>query len=149
MELEAAVQRDMNNSMAWYHLGIKQQENEREHRALEALKQAVELDPSHLPSWLALAVSHTNDSNRTGAYDSILEWMNRNEKYKGALPLHSQISKDSGASLATRYEGLINSLIALARSNKDDHIDADIQIALAVLLNSNEVWDSCAFVSKR
>ena len=138
----------MNNNMAWYHLGIKQQENEREHKALQALKHAVELDPSHLPSWLALAVSYTNDSNRTGAYDSILAWMNRNEKYKDALPLRSQISNDSGASLATRYEGLINSLIALARSNRHDQIDADIQIALGVLLNSNEVRDNCAIVLK-
>ncbi len=119
MELEAAVQRDM---------------------ALQALQRAVELNPSHLPSWLALAVSHTNDNNRTGTYDSILEWITRNEKYKDALlPLRAQILNDSGASLAKRYEGLINGLIAMARSNNGDQIDADIQIALAVLLNSNEV----------
>ncbi|KAF8348320.1 hypothetical protein F5887DRAFT_953120 [Amanita rubescens] len=142
LELEAAVQRDMNNTMAWYHLGIKQQENEREHKALQALKRAVELNPSHLPSWLALAVSYTNDNNRTGTYDSILEWITRNEKYKDALlPLRAQILNDSGASLAKRYEGLINGLIAMARSNNDDQIDADIQIALAVLLNSNEEYD--------
>ena len=134
------MQRDMNNSAAWYRLGIKQQENEREHRALQALKRAVELNPSHLPSWLALAVSYTNDNNRSGTYDSILEWITRNEKYKDALlPLRAQILNDSGASPTKRYGGLINSLIAMARSNNDDHIDADIQIALAVLLNSNEV----------
>lgn len=134
------MQRDMNNSMAWYHLGIKQQENEREQKALQALKRAVELNPAHLPSWLALAVSYTNDGNRNGTYDSILEWMNRNERYKDALlPLRSQISNNSDASLAKRYEGLINTLIALARGNSGDQIDADIQIALAVLLNSNEV----------
>ncbi|KAL9711601.1 hypothetical protein Ac2012v2_004672 [Leucoagaricus gongylophorus] len=53
LELEAAVQRDMTKARAWYELGVRQQENEREHQALQALKRAVELDPTHLPSWLA------------------------------------------------------------------------------------------------
>ncbi len=39
------MQRDMNNARAWYELGVKQQENEREDRALQALERAVELDP--------------------------------------------------------------------------------------------------------
>ncbi|KAK2464245.1 hypothetical protein APHAL10511_003702 [Amanita phalloides] len=133
LELEATVQRDINNAMAWYHLGVKQQENEREQKALTALQRAVELDPSHLPSWLALAVSYTNDGNRTGTYDSISEWISRNEKYKGAtMPIRGQSTQ--------RYDDLINCLIAVARSNNESQIDADIQIALAILLNSNEEY---------
>ncbi|KIL65954.1 hypothetical protein M378DRAFT_76152 [Amanita muscaria Koide BX008] len=139
MELEAVVQRDAKNAMAWYQLGVKQQENEREHRALEALQQAVELDPNHLPSWLALAISYSNDGNRTGAYDAISEWVHHNKKYKE--PLAPPTNEDADASLGKRYEGLINCLISIARSNANGEIDADIQIALAVLLNSNEEYD--------
>ncbi|KAF8628859.1 hypothetical protein AX15_003652 [Amanita polypyramis BW_CC] len=142
LELEAAVQQDVTNAMAWYHLGIKQQENEREHEALQALKRAVELDPNHLPSWLALAISYTNDSNRAGTHDSVLEWIDRNGRYKTAVfPTRSQMSNDPDAPLAQRYQGLINCLIAMARSNIGNEIDADIQIVLAVLLNSNEEYD--------
>ena len=79
LELEAAVQRNAADATAWYELGVKQQENEREQQALLALQRAVELDPSHLPSWLAMAISYTNDSNRLGTYASIFEWVSRND----------------------------------------------------------------------
>ncbi|KAF8639560.1 hypothetical protein AX17_001462 [Amanita inopinata Kibby_2008] len=139
LELEAAVQRDMNNATAWYQLGVRQQENEREHKALQALQRSVELDPTNLPTWLALAISYTNDNNRQGAYDSILEWVDRNERYKTAVySARAQITDDLNVSLGQRYDSLIDCLIAMARSSSDGEIDADIQIALAVLLNANE-----------
>ena len=37
LELEAAVQRNAADATAWYELGVKQQENEREQQALLAL----------------------------------------------------------------------------------------------------------------
>ncbi|PFH53822.1 hypothetical protein AMATHDRAFT_73234 [Amanita thiersii Skay4041] len=141
LELEAAVQNNMNNARTWYQLGVKQQENEREQKALQALERSVELEPGHLPSWLALAISYTNDNNRAGAYDSIFEWVNRNEKYKLAVqPMFPKLVAEPNLSLAQRYDHLINCLITMARSNNSGEIDADIQIALAVLLNSNEEY---------
>ncbi|GAW04268.1 peroxisomal targeting signal 1 receptor [Lentinula edodes] len=71
LALEAAVQQDMSNASAWFELGVKQQEHERETQALQALKRATELDPSYLPGWLALAVSYTNDGRRLEAYEAI------------------------------------------------------------------------------
>lgn len=130
----------------WYELGVKQQENEREHKALQALQRAVELDPSHLPAWLALAISYTNDNNRKGTYDAIYEWVSRNEKYQEAVKqFRSQISANNPMSLAERYGQLIQCLITMARSDLTGDIDADIQIALAVLLNTNEVCPSLSF----
>ena len=55
--MEADVQRDPANASVWFNLGVKQQENEREGKAIQALRRALELEPGHLPSWLALAIS--------------------------------------------------------------------------------------------
>jgi len=130
----------MNDATVWYELGVKQQENERESKALQALQRAVELDPSHLPAWLALAISYTNDNNRQGTYDAIYEWVSRNEKYQEAVKqFRSQHSANNHLSLAERYGQLIQCLITMAQSNLTQDIDADIQIALAILLNTNEV----------
>ena len=131
----------MNNASAWLALGVKQQENEREHKALQALRRAIDLDPSHLPAWLALAVSCTNDNNRLGTYDAIQEWVNRNDRYKVfLLQFRNQNPDKPTASIPERYAYLTQCLIAMARSDGGREIDADIQIALAVLLNANEVY---------
>ena len=127
----------MQNATAWFELGVKQQENEREYKALQALQRAVELDPSHLPAWLALAISYTNDSNRQGTYDAIYEWVNHNTNYRDVVLPQKAINMTS--SLTGQYSQLIQYLITMARSNTTGEIDADIQIALAVLLNTNEV----------
>ena len=44
LELEAAVQRDPTDALRWYELGVKQQENEREQKAVQALRRALELE---------------------------------------------------------------------------------------------------------
>ena len=138
--MEAAVQRNIENAAAWFELGVKQQENEREYKALQALQRAVELDPSHLPAWLALAISYTNNNNRQGTYDAIYEWVNRNTKYQDPVQqFFSQNPRSMSSSLAERYSQLIQCLITMVRSNTTGEIDADIQVALAVLLNTNEV----------
>ncbi|KAF9469921.1 hypothetical protein BDZ94DRAFT_1317018 [Collybia nuda] len=142
LELEAAVQHDMNNASAWFQLGVKQQENERENKAIQALQRARELDPTHLATWLALAVSHTNENNRLGTYDAIKEWVSRNSNYEAAVTnFNSQTPDHPDASITERYTRLIQCLITMARSNVSGEIDADIQIALAVLLNSNEEYE--------
>ena len=130
----------MENATAWFELGVKQQENECEYKALQALTHAVELDPSHLPAWLALAISHANDSNRQGTYDAIYNWVSRNMKYHDAVQHYfAQNATSTSSPLAERNSQLIQCLITMVRSNISGEIDADIQVALAVLLNTNEV----------
>jgi peroxin-5 len=139
LELEAAVQRDPGKASAWYELGVKQQENEREHKAIQALRRAVDLDASHLPTWVALAVSYTNDSNRTETYNAISQWVERNTKYQDAVQRYrAEFPDDPTAALTERFSKLIQCLITMARNDTSEEIDADIQIALAVLLNTNE-----------
>ncbi|KAH9912276.1 hypothetical protein B0H21DRAFT_773928 [Amylocystis lapponica] len=143
LELEAAVQRDPTNALRWFELGVKQQENEREHKAIQALQRALELDPTHLPSWLALAVSYTNDSNRAGAYGAIREWVERNEPYRGVVDRFRAENPDvdsAGTSQRQRFETLVKCLIEMAREAGSE-VDADTQIALAVLLNTSEEYE--------
>ncbi|KAJ8469165.1 hypothetical protein ONZ45_g16981 [Pleurotus djamor] len=129
----------MNNATAWYELGVKQQENEREQKALEALKRAVELDPTHLPTWLALGVSYTNDGDREGAYTAIKGWVERNQTYEAVVQQWKANNPESPeATLVERFNRLIPCLIAMATSSANGQVDADVQIALAVLLNTNE-----------
>ncbi|EGN99677.1 hypothetical protein SERLA73DRAFT_167583 [Serpula lacrymans var. lacrymans S7.3] len=139
LELEAAVQRDPTNANAWFELGVKQQENEREAMAIQALQRSLELEPTHLPSWLALAVSYTNDSNRMGTHNAIKEWALRNDKYRDIVQQYmAQSPKDGIISPTELFSHLIQCLIAMARSADQNGVDADVQIALAVLLNTTE-----------
>ncbi|KAH9831276.1 TPR-like protein [Rhodofomes roseus] len=141
LELEAAVQRDPTNASRWYELGVKQQENEREQKAVQALRRALELDPSHLPSWIAVAVSHTNESNRQGTYASIYEWVERNERYRSTVEQFRALNPINDEMTQTeKFATLIQCLIEMARGDQSGEIDADIQIALAVLLNTNEEY---------
>jgi peroxin-5 len=139
LELEAAVQRNPVDASVWFELGVKQQENERESKAIQALRRSADIDPQHLPTWLALAVSYTNDGNRQGTYDAIKEWVDRNVEYESAVKVfRASVSEEPGTSV-DQFSRLIECLMSMARSNAGGEIDADIQIALAVLLNTNEV----------
>ncbi|KAI0268778.1 hypothetical protein BC834DRAFT_867179 [Gloeopeniophorella convolvens] len=138
LQMEAVVQRDPNNARAWFELGVKQQENEREQQAIQALQRALELDPTHLPSWLALAISYTNEGDRQGTYQAVQSWVEHNTKYRGVV---EAFEEEEGAPIvgSDEFQRLIGCLIAMARGvARPDEVDADVQIALAVLLNTNE-----------
>jgi peroxin-5 len=129
------VQRDPTNAAAWFELGVKQQENEREAKAIQALQRSIGLDPSHLPAWLALSVSYTNDNNRMGTYNAVKEWVLQNPKYQDIVSQTSLRSDSPGD-----FAGLVDVLINIARSaDQKGGVDADVQVALAVLLNTTEV----------
>ena len=135
--MEAAVQRDPDNTQAWFELGVKQQENERERQAILALQRALQLDPTHRPSWLALAISYTNEGDRHGTYQAIQTWVKQNERYRDVVSAFETRGMESDE--GDEFQRLISCLIAMARGNQDAEVDADVQIALATLLNTNEV----------
>ncbi|KAF9075428.1 hypothetical protein BDP27DRAFT_1315002 [Rhodocollybia butyracea] len=143
LELEANVQRNMADASAWFELGVKQQEHERETQALQALTRATELDPSYLPGWLALAVSYTNDGRRLEAHDAIREWVIRNKDHHDIVQQHLArfpVLPDN-ATMHEKFSNLVQCLITMAQQSAVGQIDADIQIALAVLFNSNEDYE--------
>ena len=145
LELEAEVQRDPTNATAWFNLGVKQQENERESKAVLALSQAIALDSTHLPAWLALAISHTNEAERDLAEEAINQWIRNNTKYEHIVTEHfarfeSLNGVESGAvTKQMKRDGMVQCLMTMARSlAASGEMDADVQIALAVLLNTGE-----------
>ncbi|KAF8520423.1 hypothetical protein BU17DRAFT_89018 [Hysterangium stoloniferum] len=135
LEMEAAVQQEMRNPTLWYQLGVKQQENERELHAIQALQRAVELDPSYLEAWLALAISYTNEGDRNGAYKAIEHWVRSNTRYESRMPMMDQGIQ---AADSEKREALVRCLMGLARVAPNGEVDADIQTALGVLLNTDE-----------
>lgn len=152
LQTEAAVQRDPTSASAWFLLGVKQQENEREDKAVQALNRALELDPQHGAALLALAVSHTNENDRGGALGAIERWIDieSNGRYADAVRTHRALNGDSTEAnaaimgrLNARQKDLVECLMTMARMSPDGQIDADIQIALGVLLNTSEVSIVC------
>lgn len=85
---------------------------------------------------MELAVSYTNDGNKTEAYSAMSEWIERNPRYTEAVARWRQ---SQGRSFPLTVEGLIDCLVTMARSVPDDELDADVQIAIGVLLNTTEV----------
>jgi peroxin-5 len=139
LELEAAVQADPTDHSAWYALGLKQQENERESAAILALAKVVQLDPDYRPAYLALAVSYTNEGELQMANTMIGKWID-------LAPMASQLS--AGVNKSDMGEGdwregqkvLVERLIGLARMSPEE-LDPDVQVALGVLFNSGEQYD--------
>lgn len=137
------MQQNITSAELWYELGVKQQENEREQKAILALKNALNLDENHLASWLALAISYTNDNDRTGTYDAIREWVLRNESYGGVVNpfrerLGGGVKEGDSRNMSERFQELVQCLIEMARAAEGE-VDADVQIALAVVLNTIDV----------
>jgi peroxin-5 len=134
--MEAAVQRDPTNADLWCALGVRQQENEREQKAIHALQRALDLAPDHQSSRLAIAISLTNEGNRSGAVDALHEWVVRHPRFAAAT---TRPVADSTMQRSERATSLVACLIEMARSDTSGDIDADMQIAMAVLLNTDEV----------
>lgn len=153
LEKEAAVQSDPTNAGAWYDLGVKQQENEREVQAIAALRKALDLDPGLKDAWLALAVSYTNENDRLAAYEAIEKWIESNSRYSDVLSASaltsatrersdSVSSHSTSASVAEKHSRLTNLLISMVRAGGErGEIDADVQVALGVIFNSSEDYD--------
>ncbi len=135
LELEAEVQHDPTNYEAWYSLGLKQQENEREDQALLALSKVVQLEPKHRPAYLALAVSYTNEGELEAVNAMIERWIELSDGGVG--------EKVIGIGWVEGRRRLVERLIDMARRNPDE-VDAEVQVALGVLFNTSEVRQSLA-----
>ncbi|WFD32118.1 hypothetical protein MSPP1_003161 [Malassezia sp. CBS 17886] len=136
LEHEAQVQAEPRSADAWYGLGMRQQENEREKQAIAALRKAVDLDPHMKDAWLALAVSYTNENDRTEALESIERWIHASDEYRDAVRAYLN-ARDTHADRHTR---LARVLMAMARSRTGE-VDADVQVALGVLFNASNEYD--------
>lgn len=131
MELEAEVQIDPSSWEAWYALGLKQQENEREDQAILALSKVIQLEPDHRETYLALAVSYTNEGQNEAANTMLERWIDLSVEER-------RDGEERGGTYEERRGRIVERLIEMARNRPDD-LDADVQIALGVMFNASEV----------
>lgn len=145
---EAEVQENPLSPQAWLNLGLKQQENEREALAIQALQRALELDSGLQQAWLALAVSYTNDNVRGKAYDAIDKWVACKPEYEDLVARYRQLNGPGGREASQmlnsqRHAYLTGMLVEMARAGMAQ-VDADVQIALGVLFNASEEYEKAA-----
>lgn len=139
LEHEAIVQRDPSNAQAWFALGVKQQENEREQHAIDALREAVAQDPSCMPAYLALAVSFANEGDKVSAHRAIGSWMTGRGAMLRKVAAAGELGVVDGvASVEEIHQEYVGELLNMARQAANGEIDADVQMALGVLLNTME-----------
>ena len=140
LEHEAIVQRDPKNAQAWFALGVKQQENEREQHAIDALREAVAQDPSCMPAYLALAVSFANEGDKVSAHRAIGSWLaGRGVVLRKVAGVGELGIVDGVATVEEIHQEYVSVLLNMARQASGGEIDADVQMALGVLLNTMEV----------
>ncbi|KAF8608774.1 TPR-like protein [Ceratobasidium sp. AG-I] len=139
LEHEAIVQRDPKNAQAWFALGVKQQENEREQHAIDALREAVAQDPSCMLAHLALAVSFANEGDKVSAHRAIGSWLaGRGVDLRKVAGVGELGVVDGVASVEEIHQEYVGVLLNMARQASGGDIDADVQMALGVLLNTME-----------
>ncbi|KAK9768592.1 hypothetical protein K7432_000654 [Basidiobolus ranarum] len=131
--LEAKVQLNPQDGLSWNQLGIRQQENEREPEAIAALRRAIDIDPTILEAWIALAVSYTNESLRNDAYEALQSWISNHPRYHEIINTQGSMDRD-------RHTAVTNLFLDAARQGSQD-VDPDVQVGLGVLLNISEEYD--------
>ncbi|SGY13720.1 BQ5605_C010g05955 [Microbotryum silenes-dioicae] len=146
LQKEAAVQKRPHDPQAWLALGIKQQENEREEMAIQALRQALSIDPELGEAHLALAVSYTNENERPLAYEAVDKWVDKlgQTRYKREVDAYRDLFGILPEQQHIRHEYLTNLLIRLAQSRESDDVDAEVQIGLGVLFNASEEYEKAS-----
>ena len=139
LELEAEVQNDPTSYEAWYALGLKQQENEREDQAILALSKVIQLQPDYREAYLALAVSYTNEGEKEAANTMLERWIDLSPFSTPAEVVGGDA--DMGRErieYETRRSRVVERLIGMANLNPEE-VDPEVQIALGVLFNASEV----------
>jgi peroxin-5 len=135
LQHEASVLEDPRDARAWFSLGIRQQENERDDQAIHALLQSIRLEPALREAYLALAVSYANEGDLLESHNVLEKWISifQNAGEEGPSKASAHVGKSE------RHETLANTLMEMARMAPQGDIDADVQIALGVLFNASEV----------
>lgn len=124
---EAAVQKEPENSEAWFYLGRTQAENEQDPNAIPALKKCLQLDPSNASALMALAVSYTNENYYNQALETLLIWLKNNEKYSDLVPPDFKLT-----GLKSK---MVQDVFIKAAQRNPTNIDFEVQCGLGVLFN--------------
>lgn len=135
LAFEAELLKNPDNSQCWHQLGQAHAENDKDEEAILALQKAVESDPSNLEAKMALAVSYTNDLTKEKALDVLLDWIQKNGKYK-----HLAIELPQELDFAS-YHNLVTDLFIQAARLNPSQPDSDVQTGLGLLYNLSQDFD--------
>lgn len=93
-----------------------------------------------MPAYLALAVSFANEGDKVSAHRAIGSWMTGRGAVLRKVAAAGELGVVDGvASVEEIHQEYVGELLNMARQAANGEIDADVQMALGVLLNTMEV----------
>jgi peroxin-5 len=113
---------------------------ERDDQAIRALTKCIQLDPGYKAAFLALSVSYTNEGMIKEGHGVLERWVT------GPDARGSGQEMEAGLGKRGKHDQLTAELMRIAREQPEGDIDADVQVALGVLFNANEVGSPESFV---
>eukprot|EP00752_Nemacystus_decipiens_P016330 g14605.t1 len=137
---EAEIDRNPENSQAWFMLGQSHAENDQDRLAISCLERAVEMDPYSLDALLALGTSYVNELDSQKALHNLKAWVQHNPKYSG---LEIAVDEYSDGTLMDEVMQL------MLQAQRWDATDADAHVVLGVLYNVSRDYDSAAEAFRR
>ena len=131
--LEAAVQAQPEDTLAWQTLGQAHADADDDAQAIACLRRAVQADPHNLEALLSLGVSYTNELDQTRALQHLQLWLESHPDFaelgtSAAAPSSSDLRFGSHA-LHKRVTDLYLRAVEIAPQN------ADLHAVLGVLYN--------------
>uniref|UniRef100_A0A7S4BWN4 Peroxin-5 n=1 Tax=Chrysotila carterae TaxID=13221 RepID=A0A7S4BWN4_CHRCT len=129
LALEAAVQADAEDSIAWQTLGQAHADSDDDARAIACLRRAVTADPHNLEALLSLGVSYTNELDQTRAVEHLQHWIESHPDFVNLSSLESPPARRDPFTLQRQ----VTALFERARSFAPDN--ADLHAVLGVLHN--------------
>lgn len=135
LKLEALAQRDEGRDLAevWRLLGTCHAENDDEWKAIHSFEKAVDFDPYHLPTLLALGTCYVNELDSIKALETLRCWVTHNPKFVG-LEVTSDEYSDG-----TLMDEVMQLMLSVATHSPHD---AEVQVLLGVLYNISLDFDS-------
>ena len=118
--LEAAVQADNDNTIAWQTLGQTHADADDDGRAIACLRRAVAADPHNLDALLALGVSYTNELDQTRALSHLQLWLESNPEFTD-LGINTLDATATGSSSSSSAVGASGTAAAKARMMMGGH----------------------------
>ena len=129
LALEAAVQQNPDDSIAWQTLGQTHADSDEDNRAIGCLRRAVSSDPHNLEALLALGVSYTNELDQSRALHHLQHWLESHPDFASLGLAVEPAAKANPFRLQQQVTDNFARAVAHAPSN------ADLHAVLGVLYN--------------
>ena len=132
LALEAAVQAQPDDTIAWQMLGQAHADADDDARAIPCLRRAVAADPHNLDALLALGVSYTNELDQTRALRHLQLWLESHPDFVDIAPRDTAAVSPAGAN-PFELQKIVTEMFLRAATERPDN--ADLHAVLGVLYN--------------